>query len=156
MNMIVGHLLLVLFFSATQFFVVTLGGWYTLLGAGTLATIQSALEAVPIASDAGRRNRVQAAILLVMASPDYGGGVTMHAGHGSVAVPGCLDGYVHAVREDPTRRGLYRVSLRAPGPPTRVSPSLGWAAAGQADHRELLDHAAHLVGHAEDVFQVIA
>ncbi|HEX6953623.1 MAG TPA: F0F1 ATP synthase subunit A [Agromyces sp.] len=37
MNMIVGHLLLVLFFSATQFFVVTLGGWYTLLGAGTLA-----------------------------------------------------------------------------------------------------------------------
>jgi uncharacterized protein (DUF1800 family) len=41
------------------------------LGAGTLATIKAALEAVPIASDAGRRNRVQAAILLVMASPDY-------------------------------------------------------------------------------------
>ncbi|MGC5222132.1 F0F1 ATP synthase subunit A [Micromonospora sp. DT81.3] len=37
MNMIVGHLMLVLFFSATQFFVVTLGGWWTLLGAGTLA-----------------------------------------------------------------------------------------------------------------------
>jgi F-type H+-transporting ATPase subunit a len=37
MNMIVGHLLLVLFFSATQFFVVTLGGWWTLMGAGTLA-----------------------------------------------------------------------------------------------------------------------
>jgi F-type H+-transporting ATPase subunit a len=37
MNMIVGHLLLVLFFAATQFFVFTLGGWYTLLGAGTLA-----------------------------------------------------------------------------------------------------------------------
>ncbi|ALJ21166.1 F0F1 ATP synthase subunit A [Microbacterium sp. No. 7] len=37
MNMIVGHLMLVLFFSATQFFVVTLGGWWTALGAGTLA-----------------------------------------------------------------------------------------------------------------------
>lgn len=37
MNMIVGHLLLVLFFSATQFFVFTLGGWYTLLGVGSLA-----------------------------------------------------------------------------------------------------------------------
>ncbi|WP_235480855.1 F0F1 ATP synthase subunit A [Agromyces sp. Leaf222] len=37
MNMIVGHLLLVLFFAATQFFVFTLGGWWTLLGAGTLA-----------------------------------------------------------------------------------------------------------------------
>ena len=36
MNMIVGHLMLVLFFSATQFFVVTLGGWWTALGAGTL------------------------------------------------------------------------------------------------------------------------
>ena len=37
MNMIVGHLLLVLFFAATQFFVFTMGGWWTLLGAGTLA-----------------------------------------------------------------------------------------------------------------------
>jgi F-type H+-transporting ATPase subunit a len=37
MNMIVGHLLLVLFFSATQFFIFTLGGWYTLLGVGSLA-----------------------------------------------------------------------------------------------------------------------
>ena len=37
MNMIVGHLMLVLFFAATQFFIVTLGGWWTLLGAGTLA-----------------------------------------------------------------------------------------------------------------------
>lgn len=36
MNMIVGHLMLVLFFSATQFFIVTMGGWWTLLGAGTL------------------------------------------------------------------------------------------------------------------------
>jgi F-type H+-transporting ATPase subunit a len=37
MNMIVGHLLLVLFFAATQFFVFTLGGAWTLVGAGTLA-----------------------------------------------------------------------------------------------------------------------
>jgi len=37
MNMIVGHLLLVLFFAATQFFVFQLSGWWTLLGAGTLA-----------------------------------------------------------------------------------------------------------------------
>ncbi|GAA2985176.1 F-type H+-transporting ATPase subunit a [Microbacterium terrae] len=37
MNMMVGHLLLVLFFAATQFFVVQLGGWWTVLGAGTLA-----------------------------------------------------------------------------------------------------------------------
>lgn len=37
MNMIVGHLLLVLFFAATQFFVFQLGGAWTLLGAGTLA-----------------------------------------------------------------------------------------------------------------------
>jgi F-type H+-transporting ATPase subunit a len=37
MNMMVGHLLLVLFFAATQFFVVDLGGWWTLLGAGSLA-----------------------------------------------------------------------------------------------------------------------
>lgn len=37
MNMIVGHLLLVLFFAATQFFIFNLGGWYTLLGVGTLA-----------------------------------------------------------------------------------------------------------------------
>jgi F-type H+-transporting ATPase subunit a len=37
MNMIVGHLLLVLFFAATSFFVVQLGGWWTLLGVGSLA-----------------------------------------------------------------------------------------------------------------------
>ena len=37
MNMMVGHLLLVLFFAATQFFVVDLGGWWTALGAGSLA-----------------------------------------------------------------------------------------------------------------------
>jgi len=37
MNMIVGHLMLVLFFAATQFFVVTLSGWWTALGVGTLA-----------------------------------------------------------------------------------------------------------------------
>lgn len=37
MNMIVGHLLLVLFFAATQFFVFQLSGWWTIVGAGTLA-----------------------------------------------------------------------------------------------------------------------
>jgi F-type H+-transporting ATPase subunit a len=37
MNMIVGHLLLVLFFAATQFFVIQLSGGWTLLGVGTLA-----------------------------------------------------------------------------------------------------------------------
>lgn len=37
MNMIVGHLMLVLFFSATQFFIFTLGGFWSVLGAGTLA-----------------------------------------------------------------------------------------------------------------------
>nr|WP_307220353.1 F0F1 ATP synthase subunit A [Microbacterium sp. SORGH_AS_0888] len=37
MNMIVGHLMLVLFFSATWFFTVTLSGWWTALGVGTLA-----------------------------------------------------------------------------------------------------------------------
>jgi F-type H+-transporting ATPase subunit a len=37
MNMIVGHLLLVLFFAATQFFVFQLSGWWTLLGVGSLA-----------------------------------------------------------------------------------------------------------------------
>jgi F-type H+-transporting ATPase subunit a len=37
MNMIVGHLLLVLFFAATQFFIFTLGGWYTAPGVGALA-----------------------------------------------------------------------------------------------------------------------
>ena len=37
MNMIVGHLLLVLFFAATQFFIVNLGGWFALMGVGTLA-----------------------------------------------------------------------------------------------------------------------
>ncbi|MDY0830472.1 F0F1 ATP synthase subunit A [Microbacterium sp. BG28] len=37
MNMIVGHLMLVLFFAATQFFVFGLSGFWTLLGAGTLA-----------------------------------------------------------------------------------------------------------------------
>ena len=37
MNMMVGHLLLVLFFAATQFFIFDMGGWWTLLGAGSLA-----------------------------------------------------------------------------------------------------------------------
>lgn len=37
MNMMVGHLLLVLFFAATQFFLVDLGGWWSLLAAGSLA-----------------------------------------------------------------------------------------------------------------------
>ncbi len=37
MNMVVGHLLLVLFFSATQFFFFTAGGFYALFGVGTLA-----------------------------------------------------------------------------------------------------------------------
>jgi F-type H+-transporting ATPase subunit a len=37
MNMFVGHLLLVLFFSATHFFFFSAGGLYTLFGVGTLA-----------------------------------------------------------------------------------------------------------------------
>jgi F-type H+-transporting ATPase subunit a len=37
MNMVVGHLLLVLFFSATQFFFFSAGGFYALFGIGTLA-----------------------------------------------------------------------------------------------------------------------
>ena len=37
MNMMVGHLLLVLFFSATQFFLIGLGGWWSALAAGSLA-----------------------------------------------------------------------------------------------------------------------
>ena len=37
MNMIVGHLMLVLFFAATQFFLFTLGGWWSALAAGSLA-----------------------------------------------------------------------------------------------------------------------
>ena len=37
MNMMVGHLMLVLFFSATWFFFFTAGSWWSLLGAGTLA-----------------------------------------------------------------------------------------------------------------------
>lgn len=37
MNMIVGHLMLVLFFSATQFFLFTLGGWWSALAAGSFA-----------------------------------------------------------------------------------------------------------------------
>ena len=37
MNMVVGHLLLVLFFSATSFFLFTAGGWFALFGIGTLA-----------------------------------------------------------------------------------------------------------------------
>lgn len=36
MNMIVGHLMLVLFFSATQFFFFGLSGWWAPLGVGTL------------------------------------------------------------------------------------------------------------------------
>lgn len=37
MNMMVGHLLLVLFFAATQFFLIDLGGWWSALAAGSLA-----------------------------------------------------------------------------------------------------------------------
>lgn len=37
MNMMVGHLMLVLFFAATQFFIFSMGGFWTVLGAGTLA-----------------------------------------------------------------------------------------------------------------------
>jgi F-type H+-transporting ATPase subunit a len=37
MNMIVGHLMLVLFFAATQFFIFSMGGLWTALGVGTLA-----------------------------------------------------------------------------------------------------------------------
>lgn len=37
MNMMVGHLMLVLFFSATQFFIFTAGGFWAVAGAGTLA-----------------------------------------------------------------------------------------------------------------------
>ena len=37
MNMMVGHLLLVLFFAATQFFIFTAGSWYSLFGIGTFA-----------------------------------------------------------------------------------------------------------------------
>ncbi len=37
MNMMVGHLLLVLFFAATQFFILDMGGWWSILGAGSLA-----------------------------------------------------------------------------------------------------------------------
>lgn len=37
MNMMVGHLMLVLFFSATQFFLFTMGGWWSALAAGSLA-----------------------------------------------------------------------------------------------------------------------
>ncbi len=37
MNMVAGHMLLVLCFSATQFFLFTAGGWYSLFSIGTLA-----------------------------------------------------------------------------------------------------------------------
>lgn len=37
MNMMVGHLMLVLLFGATHFFVFGLGGWWTAMGAATLA-----------------------------------------------------------------------------------------------------------------------
>ncbi len=37
MNMMVGHLLLVLFFAATQFFLFDMGGWWSALAAGSLA-----------------------------------------------------------------------------------------------------------------------
>jgi F-type H+-transporting ATPase subunit a len=37
MNMMVGHLLLVLFFAATQFFLFDMGGWWSILAAGSLA-----------------------------------------------------------------------------------------------------------------------
>ena len=37
MNMIAGHMLLVLCFSATSFFLFTAGGWYSLFSVGTFA-----------------------------------------------------------------------------------------------------------------------
>ncbi len=37
MNMMVGHLMLVLFFAATHFFLLDLGGWWSALAAGSLA-----------------------------------------------------------------------------------------------------------------------
>jgi len=37
MNMLVGHLMLVLFFAATQFFIFSAGGFFPVLGLGTLA-----------------------------------------------------------------------------------------------------------------------
>lgn len=37
MNLLVGHLMLVLFFAATHFFLFSMGGWWIGLGAGTLA-----------------------------------------------------------------------------------------------------------------------
>ena len=37
LNMMVGHLMLVLFFSASAFFMVDLGGWWILAGVGTQA-----------------------------------------------------------------------------------------------------------------------
>ncbi|HZY19095.1 MAG TPA: DUF1800 domain-containing protein [Ramlibacter sp.] len=41
------------------------------LSAPTLAALKTALDTVPVATDAGRRNRVQAALLLVLACPEY-------------------------------------------------------------------------------------
>lgn len=41
------------------------------LGADTLATITSAVSSIAASNDTGRLNRVRAAILLVMAAPDY-------------------------------------------------------------------------------------
>jgi len=37
MNMMVGHLMLVLFFAATHFFLLDMGGWWSALAAGSLA-----------------------------------------------------------------------------------------------------------------------
>lgn len=41
------------------------------LSAATLATLRTALDSIAVASDAGRNNRVQAALILVLASPEY-------------------------------------------------------------------------------------
>jgi uncharacterized protein (DUF1800 family) len=41
------------------------------LATGTQATIKTALDAMPVSTDAQRLNRVMAAVLLVLASPDY-------------------------------------------------------------------------------------
>jgi uncharacterized protein (DUF1800 family) len=41
------------------------------VSAATLATLTAALDTIPATTDAGRRNRVHAAVLLVLASPEY-------------------------------------------------------------------------------------
>ena len=41
------------------------------VSAGTVGTLKVALDTIPANSDAGRLNRVQAALVLVLASPEY-------------------------------------------------------------------------------------